>query len=129
MVGSPAMKYLMRAIRAVLGPLILLWDRLFPPTPVAREAAAQREIEAEAEKLKLYQFRACPFCVKVRRRMAQLALPVETRDTKRNETWREELLREGGSPKVPCLRIEQDQSVQWLYESSAINEYLQARFG
>lgn len=122
------MKLVMRAIRAVLGPIILLWDRLFPPTPLARDAVAQERIDAETAPLALYQFRACPFCVKVRREMKRLGLDIETRDTKRNEAWREELLREGGSPKVPCLRIEEEGETRWLYESSAINAYLAERF-
>ncbi len=122
------MKILMRLIRAVLGPLILLWDKVFPPKAITRDAAAQRDVEAAARDLKLYQFLACPFCVRVRRQMKRLALPIETRDTKRNEAWREELLAEGGSPKVPCLRIEEEGAVRWLYESKAINEYLEERF-
>lgn len=122
------MKVLMRTIRAVLGPLILLWDKVFPPEAVSREPSAQQRVEAEAESLKLYQFLACPFCVKVRRQMKRLSLPIETRDTKRNDEWREELLREGGSPKVPCLRIDDDGETRWLYESKAINEYLEGRF-
>ena len=122
------MKFVMRAIRAVLGPIILLWDRLFPPTPLARDAATQERIDAATAPLALYQFRACPFCVKVRREMKRLGLDIETRDTKRNEAWREELLREGGSPKVPCLRIDEEGETRWLYESSAINAYLAERF-
>mgnify|MGYP002826738867 CR=1 FL=1 len=93
-----------------------------------KRAEAQAAVEAELADLKLYQFLACPFCVKVRRQMNRLDLPIEQRDTKRNEAWAEELLREGGSPKVPCLRIEEEGSVRWLYESGAINEYLEARF-
>lgn len=122
------MKILMRGIRAVLGPIILLWDRLFPPSALTRAADAQERVDAATAPLALYQFRACPFCVKVRREVKRLGLTIETRDTKRNEVWREELLREGGSPKVPCLRIEEDEGTRWLYESSAINAYLSERF-
>ncbi len=122
------MKYFMRAIRAVLGPLILLWDKAFPAKPITREPAAQGEVDEAAQGLKLYQFLACPFCVTVRRQMKRLALPIETRDAKRCEEWREELLSEGGSPKVPCLRIEEAGNVSWLYQSKAINEYLEQRF-
>lgn len=122
------MKTFMRAIRAVLGPIILFWDRLFPPASMARDAEAQKRVDAATAPLALYQFRACPFCVKVRREMKRLGLSIETRDTKRNEVWREELLREGGSPKVPCLRIEDEGGTRWLYESSAINQYLAEQF-
>ncbi len=122
------MKFIMRAIRAIVGPILLLWDAVFTPKSVVRDPQSQQAVDSEVESLKLYQFLACPFCVRVRRGMKRLALPIETRDTKRNEQWREELLREGGSPKVPCLRIEEAGEVHWLYESKAINEYLESRF-
>ena len=122
------MKLFMRTIRAILGPIILLWDKIFQPEIIERAPAAQQIVVGEAKGLKLYQFLACPFCVTVRRQMKHLGLPIEQRDTKRNEEWREELLREGGSPKVPCLRIEEDSGFRWLYESKAINEYLETRF-
>ena len=122
------MKLLMRAIRAIVGPILLFWDAIFKPKSVVREPQVQKVVDSEVESLKLYQFLACPFCVRVRRGMTRLALPIETRDTKRNEQWREELLRETGSPKVPCLRIEEDGEVRWLHESRTINEYLESRF-
>ena len=122
------MRSIMRAVRMILGPILLLLDALFQPSAIVRTAAAQAQVDSEAAHLKLYQFQACPFCVRVRRGMKRLALPIETRDTKRNDQWREELLAEGGSPKVPCLRIEGEGEVRWLYESKAINEYLESRF-
>ena len=122
------MKTFMQGIRAILGPIILLWDKLFPPVSLARDPQSQARVDAETAPLALYQFRAYPFCVKVRRQMRRLNLTIETRDTRRNERWRDELLREGGSPKVPCLRIEEDGETRWLYESSAINQYLTERF-
>ena len=122
------MKYVMRAIRAIVGPILLFLDAVFAPKAVTRDDDAQSRVDAAAETLKLYQFKACPFCVRVRRQMKRLALPIETRDVKRNEQWREELLAAGGSPKVPCLRITENSSEQWLYESKEIDAYLESRF-
>lgn len=122
------MKFIMKIIRALLTPFLLLWERVPQSGGVSRPAETQAAVEAEVANLKLYQFLACPFCVKVRRQMKRLALPIEQRDTKRDEGWAQELLAEGGSPKVPCLRIEEEGGVRWLYESSAINEYLETRF-
>ena len=79
--------------------------------------------------LSLYQFYACPFCVKVRRTIHRLNLPVETRDAQNDPGIKAELLQEGGSSKVPCLRIENNEGIQWMYESSDIVDYLEARFG
>ena len=71
----------------------------------------------------------CPFCVKVRRAMKRQSLSIETRDVKRSETARGELLAGGGDLKVPCLRVEGgDGQLEWLYESGHIIGYLEDRF-
>ena len=57
------------------------------------------------------------------------SLNIETRDAKREDSSREELLQGGGALKVPCLRIEDEQgTVSWIYESSEIIDYLDGRF-
>ena len=79
--------------------------------------------------LSLYQYEACPFCVKVRRGMKKLGLDIELRDAKDGKIEKE-LIEQGGQDQGPCLRIQKnDGSVQWMYESSDILEYLAKRFG
>lgn len=117
----------MQIIRWILGSIILTLDFIF--TPKARVRNDQTQVNVEADKLKLYQFKSCPFCVKVRRAMKRLNLPIETRDARRQGPVREELIAKGGKAKVPCLRIENaDGTFQWMYESSDIIAYLQKRF-
>ncbi|WP_193678902.1 MULTISPECIES: glutathione S-transferase N-terminal domain-containing protein, partial [Gammaproteobacteria] len=41
---------------------------------------------------------------------------------------RQALLEGGGKVKVPCLRIEENGQVRWMYESSEIIAYLEGRF-
>jgi glutathione S-transferase len=54
---------------------------------------------------------------------------VATKDAKRNPQFAKELVEGGGSLKVPCLRIEEnDGAVTWMYESSDIIQYLEKRF-
>ncbi len=121
---------MMNLIRAVLGALILFLDRAFTPTPVHRPVEKQRQLEVELRHLALYQFEACPFCVKVRRAMKRLAMPIELRDARKVPAFGEELEREGGMRQVPCLRIdEHGGKVRWLYESSDIIAYLEAMSG
>jgi glutaredoxin len=116
-------------IRAILGALILFFNWVFTPKSIEREANEQALINAETRKLTLYQYAACPFCVKVRRTMKRNALNIETRDAKRNEKSKEELLQGGGQLKVPCLRIEDNNGdVRWMYESGDIISYLDQRF-
>jgi glutaredoxin len=78
--------------------------------------------------LALYQFHACPFCVKTRRTLHKLNVPVALRDAKNDAQARSELEQLGGKIKVPCLRIEENGQSTWLYESKAIIAYLDERF-
>lgn len=119
----------MRLIRFILGKLILFLDWAFTPRSITRDAAQQALIDGQTSSLTLYQYQACPFCVKVRRAMKRQGLSIETRDVKRNDAARDELLAGGGDLKVPCLKIGEGESgVQWMYESKDIIGYLEERF-
>ena len=119
----------MQVIRFILGKLILLLNRVFTPRSVQRDPQSQAQVDSDVAQLTLYQYEACPFCVKVRRAMKRQNLKIETRDIKRNDIAREELLAGGGDLKVPCLRIEDgEKPSQWMYESGDIISYLEGRF-
>jgi len=95
-----------------------------------RDAGVQQKVDLECRNLALYQFKTCPFCIKVRREINRLSLPIELRDAQKNQQNRAASLQGGGQVKVPCLQIKDEQgNVQWLYESTAINQYLHQRFG
>ncbi|MCB1803160.1 MAG: glutaredoxin [Gammaproteobacteria bacterium] len=116
----------MQLIRWPIGQLILLVDAATAPRRPQRDAASQARIDDAARNLALYQYRACPFCVKTRRALRRLGIEVELRDAKNDPRWRDELLAEGGRQQVPCLRIPQpDGSVRWMYESDDIIAYLE----
>jgi len=115
-------------IRQVLGRLIVALNVVFPPRKKSRTKAEQEKVNLETQKLVLYQFNLCPFCVRVRRMMTRLRLKIECRDIKASETHQSELIAGGGKRKVPCLRIEEGSKITWLYESMEINTYLTARF-
>lgn len=119
----------MQVVRKVLGALILFFDWLFTPRGIKRDPEVQAKINHETANLALYEFKACPFCVKVRRAMKRQSLSIETRDAKRCEISRQELEQGGGRVKVPCLRIEEEGGVHWMYESADIIHYLENRFG
>jgi len=119
----------MVVIRWILGRFILLLDFIFTPRGVKRSAEQQQSVDEQCANLALYQFAACPFCVKVRRQAKRLSLNIQTRDAKNDLSFKTELTEQGGRHKVPCLRIEQSNGqVQWLYESSDINQYLSQQF-
>ncbi|WP_445769149.1 glutathione S-transferase N-terminal domain-containing protein [Rheinheimera sp.] len=118
-----------RLVRLILTPVMLLAEKLTTPKALVRTAAEQAAVDAACSQLALYQFSACPFCIKVRKQMARLGLNIVRRDAQHNQQHRNELETAGGKIKVPCLRIETAPGeVQWLYESADIIAYLQQRF-
>lgn len=123
------MRYFFKTVRLVLAPVMIARDRFGRPEPVTRAPQAQAEVDRACQTLTLYQFRTCPFCVKVRHEMHRLALPIALRDTQHDDDARQALKAGGGRVKVPCLAIEGgDGQTEWMYESDAIKNYLQKRF-
>lgn len=123
------MKYFFRSIRFILGYIIYALDWLTRPSWPKYSPEKRAELDAATANMALYHFRLCPFCVKTRRKIRQLGLNIEVRDARNDPKWNAELIKDGGKYQVPCLRITGDDGkVEWLYESSAINNYLDERF-
>ena len=119
----------MKVVRWILGQVILLLDALTSPKPVVREVSAQKVIDDVTASMAMYQFKTCPFCVKVRRELKRQSLNIELRDAKNDLDIKSELVREGGRHKVPCLRTDNAEgTVLWLYESNDIIEHLKKQF-
>ena len=118
-----------RTLRVVLGPVILLKERLTQPAGVQRAPAAQAAVDQQCQSLVLYQFSTCPFCIKVRQEMRRLSLPIEKRDAQHHTANRDALLQGSGATKVPCLQItEANGQTRWLQDSTEIVAYLRKRF-
>jgi glutaredoxin len=123
-------RYFFKGVRALLGPVMLLGDWISTPRGLQRTPQQQRQVDEQTRQLALYQFRSCPFCIKVRRAAKRLSLNIEQRDALKNPQHRQALQEGGGQIKVPCLRIaETGGQDRWLYESDDIIAYLQQRFG
>jgi glutaredoxin len=118
-----------RTLRIVLGPVMLLKERLTQPAGVQRAPAAQAAVDQQCQSLALYQFSTCPFCIKVRQEMRRLSLPIEKRDAQHHTANRDALVQGSGATKVPCLKItETNGQTRWLQDSDAIVAYLRERF-
>jgi len=116
----------MTLIRWILGIIILSLDFLTRPKPMKRDHNTQNKINDITKNMSLYQYKACPFCVKVRRKLRKYSLNIELKDAKNNNTNKNDLKTLGGKLKVPCLRIENNKSdIQWLYESKDIINFLE----
>jgi glutaredoxin len=113
----------MKIIRWILGKIILILDFITRPKKINREQEQQIKIDKFFRNHSIYQFYTCPFCVKIRRYIRKNSLNIELRDAKDNKYFRAELKKYGGKIQVPCLRIEKDNNVEWVYESKDIVNY------
>jgi len=119
----------MKLIRWILGRLILAYEKIASPKGVVRDPEKQALIDQKTQNFELYQFKACPFCVKVRIALKRESINVNIFDAKNNNSHRETLLQKGGRIKVPCLRIKSEcgSKDEWLYESDNIIQYLEQK--
>ena len=127
------MKFIVRSffktLRLALGPVLLAWERLSRPRGLQRAPALQQAVDQQCRNLVLYQYKTCPFCMKVRQEMRRLSLPILRLDAQVPGQARDELGRLGGKIKPPCLRITDEAGAsQWLYDSEKIISYLRGRF-
>ncbi len=123
------MGIIFKPIRWILSQIIIFIDWITRPRPMQRSADVQAEIDQQTENMALYHFKLCPFCVKTRRQIHRLALNIDNRDARNDPKWNKELVSEGGKYQVPCLKITAaDGSVEWLYESTEINQFLDEKF-
>lgn len=127
------MKFFVRAffktLRLALGPVMLLWEFITRPKGLVRAPAEQAAVDQACKSLVLYQYKTCPFCLKVRQEMARLSLTIERRDAQHNASHRDALVAAVGKAKVPCLKITDAAGhSEWLLDSKAIMAYLQGRF-
>ena len=122
------MRFFLRLLREGSGRVLILIDWLLKPSIVKRSVEDQSKVDQETKILKLYQFYACPFCIKTRRAIKRLNLKVETRNAQAEGEFRKELELNGGKIKVPCLKVEGAGEASWIYESNDIIKYLDERF-
>ena len=119
----------MNLIRWFLGKLILFINLLTLPKPIIRKKIDQDAIDKKTKHLTIYQFEACPFCVKVRRFVRKNSLKINLKDAKNNKVFKSQLINGGGKHKVPCLKIERlNSKTKWLYESTEIIKFLKKEF-
>lgn len=122
-------KLFFKTLRIVLGPVMLLLEFVRRPKGLVRPAPAQAQVDQQCRSLVLYQYKTCPFCMKVRQEMRRLSLPIERLDAQPQGKNRDDLVQGGGQAKVPCLKItDSTGGSQWLYDSGEIITYLRGRF-
>jgi len=122
-------KILLKIFREGVGGLMALISYLTSPRKIKRSEEAQKQVNQQVKSMAMYQYFACPFCIKTRRTVHRLNIPLEYRDAQvRGSEHRNTLEKEGGKIKVPCLRIDEGNKTTWLYESNDIIAYLNQQF-
>lgn len=118
-----------KTLRLILGPVLLLREMLTQPKGLVRQPVQQVQIDQQCRSIVLYQYKTCPFCIKVRQEIRRLSLKIDLLDAQQGGKNRDDLIRGGGQAKVPCLKItDQAGNSQWMYESGEIIAYLRGRF-
>jgi len=113
----------MNIIRFILGRIILFLDWLTSPKPKNFSSDKIKHIQEKVKNMEIYEFKACPFCVRVRRYMKKNNISITTKDARRNTDYAQELIKGGGKLQVPCLKIVTDKT-EWMYESKDIISFL-----
>ncbi len=76
------------------------------------------------KKLFLYYYDGCFFCTKVLNYIKKHNITnIELKDTNKDNN-RQNLIKYGLSPQVPCLEIKLVSGNKWLYESDDIIDYI-----
>lgn len=117
----------MKILRFILGRIILFVDFIVPVDSKKHlKKEEKKHFKELTEKWKIYEFKACPFCVRVRRYLKSRGIFIQTINAK-NEQNKEELSSKGGKGKVPCLFYIQDEKEYWLYESKSIMSFIEEK--
>ncbi len=77
-------------------------------------------------KITLYQFESCPFCEKVRNKLAELNLDYEKVNVPndREDSLRKELFEKSGVATIPVIKIDD----KFIGDSGEIISYLEENF-
>lgn len=120
MKGFPVAVPSLNDISSYAATVIRLGRGLYPQITAAERAAP-------AHLLELYEFEGCPYCRKVREVLCELDLDYLVHPVARFSPRRPQLIALGGKMQVPYL-VDPNTSTR-LYESDAINDYLNATYG
>ena len=115
--------------QAMKARLLQLREWLRPSAYVARSEAELRLLARDLRPCALYYDARCPRSLRVRSLVQQLNLPLECRDIRRSQVYRDDLLAGVGRLSEPALRTVESGEVRWLASAEAISDYLHARCG
>lgn len=102
--------------------------QLLPVRPVVCSVERRNAMERDSRRMQLFFSHDCPASLATQRYCQRLGLRVVEKNVARVLSYRNELLNEGGQSRVPCLRVEEEGEVKWLYSCDSIRRFLDQRF-
>lgn len=114
--------------RRIAGFVVNLIGLFTRPRPIERSEQERKLLAREVKRLRVYDYPSCPSSIRVRHTLHRLNLDIQYCDIRKCQVHRDNLLSELGRVHAPCLRIEENQQVQWLDEPEQIIHYLNQRF-
>ncbi|BCE01447.1 glutaredoxin family protein [Marinicellulosiphila megalodicopiae] len=94
--------------------------------PVNRTLPEQKKMDEKARQFVLYELKHCPDCSKLRRKLHQNQINIDTRNAQKYQCYRNEMLKGGGKIQFPCLMVQNpDNTQKWIYGGEAIYNCLQ----
>jgi len=121
-------KPMLKLCRRFIGVVVNFLDLLTRPQPIQRSEPELKRLAQEVKRLRVYDYRGCPSSLKLRQALYRLNVDIQYCDIRKCQIYQDDLLSQFGRLHAPCLRIEQNQNVQWLDDPAEIIQYLNQRF-
>lgn len=99
------------------------------PACLQRSAKEMQSLARETRGVSLYFHQLCPVCIRIRRVLRELNVPIELRDVRKSPIYCDDLLAGVGEIRTPCLRVVENGNIDWICGVEPILEYLMNRFG
>ena len=117
-----------KAVRRIVCLFVSVFGWLTRPSQIQRSEQDRKMLAQAVKSLRIYDYKGCPRSLKLRHALHRLNLDIEYCDISSSLIHQNNLLTQYGRLHAPCLRIEENQSVQWLDDSRQIIQYLNQRF-
>jgi glutaredoxin len=117
-----------KAVRCIVGFFVGFFGWMTRPAQIQRSEQDRKMLAHAVKGLRIYDYKGCPRSLKLRHTLHRLNLDIQYCDISSSQIHQNNLLTQYGRLHAPCLRIEENQTVQWLDDSRQIIQYLNQRF-
>jgi glutaredoxin len=117
-----------KAVRRIVGFFVGFFGLMTRPAQIQRSEQDRKMLAHAVKSLRIYDYKGCPRSLKLRHALHRLNLDIQYCDISSSQIHQNNLLTQYGRLHAPCLRIEENNTVQWLDDSRQIIQYLNQRF-